>query len=125
MRPTRRLANIAGAATSPGAAKSEGPDDCCRRVRAVLGTDEVIVGDLMLCAILQSLGTAAHIVKADRKAGGSNFDWPLFGAGRFEELSDFHHLATQALIGDAEIEFEQLARLSLGHQRAPILSFRE
>ena len=28
-----------------------------RRLRAVLGTDEVIVGDLMLCEVLQGLGS--------------------------------------------------------------------
>src|SRR5262249_49500701 len=43
--------------------------------------------------------------------------WPrrcrLFGAGRLEELRDFQHLAAQALVGNAEIELEQLARLPL------------
>ena len=37
-----------------------------RRLRAVLGTDEVIVGDLMLCEVLQGLGSerAAREVEA-------------------------------------------------------------
>ena len=37
-----------------------------RRLRAILGTDEVIVGDLMLCEILQGLGSerAAQEIEA-------------------------------------------------------------
>lgn len=37
-----------------------------RRLRAVLGTDEVIVGDLMLCEVLQGLGSerAAQEIEA-------------------------------------------------------------
>jgi predicted nucleic acid-binding protein len=37
-----------------------------RRLRAILGTDEVIVGDLMLCEVLQGLGSerAAQEVEA-------------------------------------------------------------
>jgi predicted nucleic acid-binding protein len=37
-----------------------------RRLRAVLGTDEVTVGDLMLCEVLQSLGSerAAREIEA-------------------------------------------------------------
>ena len=37
-----------------------------RRLRAVLGTDEVIVGDLMLCVVLQGLGSerAAQEIEA-------------------------------------------------------------
>ena len=49
--------------------------------------------------------------------------WPLFRVSCLQKLRDFHQLSAQALISDAEVEFEELARLPLRNEFTPILRF--
>ena len=41
----------------------------------------------------------------------------------FQKLRDFHQFSAQALISNAEVEFEELTRLSLRDEFTPILRF--
>ena len=42
----------------------------------------------------------------------------LIGAGRLQQLRDFHQLSAQAFVSDTEVEFEELTRLALGDEFA-------
>jgi hypothetical protein len=42
---------------------------------------------------------------------------------RSQKLRDFHQFSAQALISNAEVEFEELTRLSLRDEFTPILRF--
>src|SRR5258705_7883244 len=49
--------------------------------------------------------------------------WPLFRVSCLQKLRDFHQFSAQALISNAEVEFEELARFSLRDELTPIPRF--
>lgn len=84
---------------------------------------EDICESRLLVVLVPDLGHTKCIATGDPRRSSFLLSLALFRVSCLQKLRDFHQFSAQALISNAEVEFEELTRLSLRNELTPILRF--